>query len=161
MSGSLSQLTNILDCSNAFLVTAGMSSALLQIIFARLTLLISWSWQDVKAVLSVCKAKFGAFSCQKRSPTRRRLNCSAIIHWKVGPRTPPSESTGSSTPFKCENEEVSKLIFAICEGHFTYLYWGVSWQGKTYLQWFLCGSALHRKWEFGTNLTIQVLRNKL
>ena len=100
ISGSLLQSTNIFDCCNTLLGIEGMLSALSQIILANVTFLISCSWHCVKAVLSVSRLRFGAFSCQKRSPSRRRLNCSANKHWKVFPSAPPSASAGSSIPVK-------------------------------------------------------------
>lgn len=80
ISGSLSQSTRVLDCMNPDLGTAGMKSMLSQISLDTLALLISRSWHRVNAVLSVFFSESGAFSCQKRSPPRRRLNCSAMIH---------------------------------------------------------------------------------
>ena len=102
--GSLLQSTNTFDCCNTLLGIDGMSSALSQIILANVTFLISCSWHRVKAVLSVFFLRFGAFSCQKRSPSRRRLNWSANRHWKVFPSAPPSESAGSSIPVKNHNK---------------------------------------------------------
>ena len=103
--GSLLQSTNVFDCCNTLLGIEGMFSALSQIILANVTFLISCSWHRVKAVLSVFFLRFGAFSCQKRSPSRRRLNWSANIHWKVFPSAPPSESAGSNIPVKNHNKK--------------------------------------------------------
>ena len=102
--GSLLQSTNVFDCCNTLLGIEGMFSALSQIILANVTFLISCSWHRVKAVLSVFFLRFGAFSCQKRSPSRRRLNWSANKHWKVFPSAPPSESAGSNIPVKNHNK---------------------------------------------------------
>ena len=77
-----------------------MLSALSHSILAKVVFLISRSIAPLYAVRSVFKFRFGAFSCQKRSPTLRRLNCSATMHWKVGPSTPPSLGLGSSIPLK-------------------------------------------------------------
>ena len=79
-----------------------MLSALSHSILAKVVFLISCSIASLYAVWSVFKFPFRAFSCQKRSPTLRRLNCSATMHWKVGPSTPPSLplGLGSSIPLK-------------------------------------------------------------
>ena len=74
ISGSLSQSTRVLDCMNPNLGTAGMKSMLSQISLDTLTLLTSRSWHRVNAVLSVFFSGSGAFSYQKRSPDRERLN---------------------------------------------------------------------------------------
>ena len=67
-------------CSRTFLLITGMLSALSQIILANVVFLISPSMAALNAVRSVFKLGFGAFSCQKRSPTLRRRNCSATMH---------------------------------------------------------------------------------
>ena len=123
ISGSLLQSTNIFDCCNTLLGIEGMLSALSQIILANVTFLISCSWHRVKAVLSVSRLRFGAFSCQKRSPSRRRLNCSVNIHWKVFPSAPPSASAGSSIPVKNhENNTCYKRYrsFSVMWSHFNW-----------------------------------------
>ena len=98
----MSHSTFSLDCWNTILLTAVMLSALSQSILAKVVFLISCSIASLYAVRLVFKFSFGAFSCQKRSPTLRRLNCSATMHWKVGPSTPPSLplGLGSSIPLK-------------------------------------------------------------
>ena len=101
--------TLFLLCSRTLLLIYGMLSALSQIILANVVFLISCSMAALNAVRSVFKLGFGAFSCQKRSPTLRRRNCSATMHWKVGPRTPPSLGLGSSIPRKGEQLKV-KLV---------------------------------------------------
>ena len=98
--GRALHFTLFLLCSRTFLLINGMLSALSQTILANVVFLISCSMAALNAVRSVFKVAFGAFSCQKRSPTLRRRNCSATTHWKVGPRTPPSLGRGSSIPEK-------------------------------------------------------------
>ena len=94
-SGSFSQGTRTFDCINPNLGTEGMSM-LSQIILEILIFLISRSWHRVNAVLSVLRVSFGAFSCQKRSPSRRRWNPFAIRHCAVGPKSPPLTISGSN-----------------------------------------------------------------
>ena len=103
-SGSSSHLTNAFRRLKTFFGMAEMLSLLLQITFAKDVFLISSSWQAVNAIFSVCNEAEGSFSYQKRSPTRKRRNCSAIRHWKVGPSTPPFVESlrGSRSPKECE-----------------------------------------------------------